>query len=95
MIVRRNLNVTLVNSQSANTSHSAKILAETMDSKPILEHWDVIARSIPPNYESYSLELLRAVVTLWITIRGHCFAEGWTMKFEKKYSKGVRKTLST
>ena len=44
-------------------------------------------------YEKYCLELLHEIVTLWIEIRGHSFAIEWTSKFEKKYSKGTRKTL--
>lgn len=64
-----------------------------MKSRSILEHWDHIAYSVPPKYEKYSLELLHEVISLWITIRGHSFAKEWTMTFEKKYSKGVRKTL--
>ena len=34
-----------------------------------------------------TIELLRAITDLWITIRGHSFAKGWTMKFERKYQK--------
>ena len=41
----------------------------------------------------YSIELLQAIIGLWITIRGHSFAKDWTMKFETKYKKGTRKAL--
>ena len=61
----------------------------------ILSKWEDIAHGIPHRFEKYSIELLKAVVRLWTTVRMHAFAKGWTMKFEKWYQKGTRKTLQT
>ena len=93
IVVRHHLEVSRVNSQPADTNHCKHIVEETLNSRPILEQWEQIAQSVPPQYETYSIELLCAIVTLWTTVRGHSFAKGWTMKFEKKYSKGIRKSL--
>ena len=59
----------------------------------VLSHWEAIAFTIPQKYEKYSLVLLRIVVDLWITIRTHAFAKKWTMRFERRYQKGTRKSL--
>ena len=93
MVVRQHLEVSIVSSLSADKDHAKDIIREALSSKHILEQWEQIAYSVPPKYEKYSLELLSAVVTLWTTVRGHSFAKGWTMNFEKRYSKGVRKSL--
>ena len=78
IVVRHHLEVSRVNSQLADTYHCNQIIEETLNSRPILEQWEQIARSVPPQYETYSIELLCAIV------------KGWTMNFEKKYSKGIR-----
>ncbi len=43
----------------------------------------------------WKAELLRAIAALWITIRVHAFADGWTEQFDKTFKKGTRKTLKT
>ena len=45
--------------------------------------------------EKYSIELLQAVVDLWINVRAHLFAKEWTAKFERKHKKGTRKELKS
>ena len=69
------------------------IIDEAMRADSVLHYWETIAHSIPPKCEEYSIELLKAVISLWVTIRAHAFAKGWTMKFENKYKKGTRKSL--
>ena len=59
----------------------------------MLSYWETIAHCIPSRYEKYSIELLKAIIEVWITIHGHSFAKDWTMKFESKYKKGTRKAL--
>ena len=56
-----------------------------MRTNSVLQCWETIAHTIPPTYEQYSVELLKAVINLWVAIRAHAFAKGWTMKFERKY----------
>ena len=59
----------------------------------VVSYWEEIAHRIPSKYKPYNLELLQAVVDLWITIRVHLFADNWTMHFVGKYKAGTGKTL--
>ena len=43
--------------------------------------------------DQYSIELLKAVISLRVTVRTHAFSRGWTMQFERRYQKGTRKSL--
>jgi len=70
-------------------------MEDVLRSEPVLLQWEEVASSIPHQYEKYSMELLKAVVSLWVTMRAHAFAQGWTMKFERRYKKGTRKSLQT
>lgn len=91
LIVRRHLDIRTC---TPDTSIQALIRCQVVASKPILTRWeDIIATDIPSKYEKYSIELLEKIVFLWVTIRGYSFAKGWTMKFERKYKKGTRKSL--
>ena len=55
---------------------------------------DILQTLLPAKYEKYSIELLKAVVTLWTTVRCFAFAKGWNDHFQKKFVKhGTRKTL--
>lgn len=84
-----------VNTFTPGTDLRTHILEEVQLSGSVLSHWEAIACSIPSRYELYSIELLKAITTLWIYIHRHSFAKEWTMKFERsKYQKGTRKTLN-
>ena len=93
VIVRQSLNTTAVKENTPDTNVKAKIMETVLGWDSILHHWDTICQSIPAKYEQYSVELLKAVVDLWINIRGHSFARDFTMNFESKFKKGTRKTL--
>lgn len=93
VIVRQSLNTTAVKENTPDTNVKAKIMETVLGCDSILHHWDTICQSIPAKYEQYSVELLKAVVDLWINIRGHSFARDFTMNFESKFKKGTRKTL--
>lgn len=93
MVVRKYFNVPIIQSYLPDTDLRELILKEALDSQSVLSYWETIADIIPARYEEYSVELLRVVIELWITIRGHSFAKGWTMKFETKSKKGTRKAL--
>ena len=93
MVVRQHLNVPNIQSYQPHTDLRVKILKEALESQSVLLYWETVADIIPARYEKYSLELLRVIIELWITIRGHSFAKDWTMKFEMKYKKGTRKAL--
>jgi len=78
------------NTFTPGTDLRTHILEEVHQSESVLSYWETIACSIPLRYELYSIELLKAITTLWISIRGHSFAKEWTMKFEQsKYQKGT------
>ena len=90
IVVRRHLNVGNVHTLGGDFVYKEVILSEALGSKKVLDLWNM-----PLKYEKYLLELLRTIVVLWITIRGHAFAHEWTLKFERRYSKGIRKTLKS
>ena len=92
-VVRQSLNTTAVKQNTPDTNVKAEILETTLNCDSVLQHWDTISQSIPPKYEQYSMELIKAVVDLWMNIRGHSFARDFTMNFEAKFKKGTRKTL--
>jgi len=71
----------------------AKIMKTARGCDSILHHWDTICQSISTKDEWYSVELLKAVVGLWINIHGHSFARDFTINFEAKFKKGTWKTL--
>ena len=80
VVVCQSLNTTAVKQNTPDTNVKAEILETTLNCDSILQHWDTISQSIPAKYEQYSMELLKAVVDLW-------------MNFEAKFKKGTRKTL--
>ena len=93
MLLRSHFNVANIQTYIPGTDLRRLVMDEIMSSENIVTKWEEVASGIPPRYEKYSVELLRIVCDLWITIRGNSFAKGWTQKFERKYKKGTRKTL--
>ena len=91
-ITRSVLNVRTIR-QSENL-HSA-IVDEVLKDPRILEMWDANAMLIPAKYETYSLELLKAVVELWATVRCFSFAAGCNILLQKISAKkqGTRRVL--
>ena len=91
MVVRRHLNTTTFDH---TVDINCAICDDVFKSKNIMDLWEDIASVFPPRYEQYSIELLTHILNLWTSIRGHSFAKGWSMNFERKYKqKGTRKTL--
>ena len=92
--MRRSLNVPNMKSYSLeNRDVCSEIIGDAVKSVPVLQVWESVASSIPPDYEAYSVELLEKVVGLWVNTRVHAFTEAWTMNFQQKYKKGIRKSL--
>ena len=91
-ITRSILNVQTIK-QSENL-HSA-IVDEVLNDPRILEMWDTNATIIPAKYEAYSLELLKAIVELWATVRCFSFAAGCNILLQKVSTKkqGTRRVL--
>ena len=85
MVVRQHLNVPNIQSYQPDTDLRECILKEALGSQSVLSYWETIADIIPARYEKYSIELLRVVIELWITIH--------SPKTEMKYKKGTRKAL--
>ena len=84
MVLRKYFNIPSV---------KAKTLDAILADKAILQHWESLIGSVPHKFETSSIELLEAIAEQWIHVRGHSFAQGWTMNFETKYAKGTRKAL--
>ena len=91
MVVRHHLNTTTFD---PTVDINCAIRHDVLKSQFIMNLWEDIACVFPSRYEQYSIELFTHIINLWTSIRGHSFAEGWTMKFERKFKqKGTRKTL--
>lgn len=75
--------------------HSA--ITEVLKDSSILEKWEGIALAIPGTYETYSLELLRAVIELWAMVRCFSFAVGCNILLQKAAAKkqGTRRVIKT
>ena len=73
----------------------SSIASKVVEAVPVLRVWESIATSISPTYEEYSIELLRNIIDVWVNVRAHAFSKVWTMKFQRKYKKGTRKSLQT
>ena len=95
IVVRSFLNESNINSHILKGSDvHTNILKAATKNPSVLSVWESIASSIAPAYEEYSIELLKLNVDLWVNTRVHAFAELWTMKFQKKYARGTRKSLN-
>ena len=69
------------------------IVNDALKSEEILQNWEIVGL-FPVKYEAYSVELLKAVVTLWTTVRCFAFTKGWNKQFQRKLKKhGTRSTL--
>ena len=90
LITRQHLRVELL---APGKDLQASIEQDVMCDSDVLETWSEIAFVIPPKYEAYSLELLKAVCHLWTTIRAFSFTEGCNILFKKSHQCGTRKTL--
>ena len=92
-VVRCHLSIQKMHTYKQGSDVLTSIVSETLITTSVLSCWETIAQTIPPTYEQYSIELLKNVVTVWVTVCAHAFAKGWTMKFQSKYQKGTRKSL--
>ena len=88
MIVRH-LEVNRVSSQSGNVNYSLAIVQEVLQCRSILEKWEIIAGCVPLKYEQYM-----AVSSCLVPSRNYGLQYVGTHSHVKKYSKGIRKTLS-
>ena len=75
MVIRQHFSVPDVHTYIPGTDLRRHILDKVLESEPTLSYWEAIADSIPTKYEQYSIELLKVIANLWITIRGHSFAK--------------------
>ena len=78
IVTRRHLH------QSVNVSScpiQELIVNDALKSEEILQNWEIVGL-FPVKYEAYSVELLKAVVTLWTTVRCFAFTKGGTNSFK-------------
>ena len=92
MVLRKYFNFSSIRARP-DLNLKEQTLDAILSDKAILQHWELLTGSVPHKFENYSVELLKAIAELWIHVRGHSFAQGWTMNFETKYKKGTRKAL--
>ena len=81
--------------QVAGQAVQQQILSSILDNSAILSRWDILASPIPPRYKDYSLELLKEIASLWITVRCFSFTKILNDKTSQDRFKkhGTRKTL--
>ena len=81
----------LLESAMSNSAHtidiSSKIRKATLESPFILQLWKLVSPCEPS--KDLSVSLLREIIDLWISIRGHSFARDWAMNFASKSKKGL------
>ena len=93
LVTRRHLNLKNVQVLASDTNIRKLIMDGVLLSESVLACWETVAYHIPVKYEPYSMELLRHITDLWVTIRGHSFAKDFTTNFVRKYKKETRKML--
>jgi hypothetical protein len=69
------------------------IQSEILTGQTLLHVWQTITESHQPLDHERSDQLLHEISELWISIRAHAFAQGWSEKFQRDFKKGTRKTL--
>ena len=73
------------------------IIQQVIDNCDVQFHWDMLSVDIPEEHNC--LELLRHVVTLWLTIRGYSITKAWMEDYKSavctttKGKKGLRKQM--
>ena len=93
LVTRQHLNLKNIQVLASGTNMCKLIMDDMLLSESVLSCWETVAYHIPAKYEPYSMELLRHITDLWVTIRGHSFAKDFTTNFVWKYKKGTRKML--
>ena len=93
LVTRCHLHVKNLRMLASDANIHKLIINDVLQSESVLAGWETVSYHIPAKYESYKMELLENIATLWITIRGHSFAKEFSNKFVRKYKKGTRKTL--
>ena len=93
-ITRRHLRADQLHSLQ-NTDLYTVVTDDILKDVALLEVWEIISKPTSQRYSTYSIELLKLVCRLWITIRGFSFAKGCNSLFHKTFERGTRKTLSS
>lgn len=93
MVCKDHLSKGGIATYTPGTNISQIVHQKVLNTPKVLTYWDKITADIPHKYERYTIELLDRITNLWINIRGHSFAKGWTMMSQKRYRKGTRKSL--
>ena len=97
IVVCGHLNIThMAHEYTPGDDLRSVIITDILQNDDILCAWEEISAvnaqvCIPKYVEQYSLELLKDIVGLWVDIRVHSFAKGWTMSFESQKHLRTRK----
>ena len=67
------------------------IIGDALKDQKILSAWEGVT-PLPSKYKPYSIELLRAIITVWTNMHCFAFAKGRNEQFEKKFHKHVTRS---
>lgn len=88
----------MTKTQVSADSFKRDVIQKIMRSRNIQWHWTLISQSI--DSEEEAIELLKEIVTLWVTVRGFSITATWMEIFKQekkkttKKKRGLRKQLS-
>ena len=78
-----------------NTDLYTVVTDDVLKDVALLDVWENISKPTSQRHNTYSIELLKIICQLWITVRGFSFAKGCNSLFHKTFERGTRKTLSS
>ena len=79
------------NVKIANSSVSCDIVSSVLSSNGVQFYWSMVSTTIA---EDISEELLKLLVSQWITIRGHSFARSFVEIYKQQNKKHIQKSKS-
>ena len=72
MVVQHHLSSQKMHTYKEGTDVHSCIIDAAMETESVLHCWEAIAhQDTHASYEQYSIELLKAVINLWVTVRAH------------------------
>ena len=77
---------------SSNRQSKEEIISSAIDDENIQFYWMLLSTDIDD--EQDSITLLRELIELWLTIRGHSIAGQWLEVYKNSQSKTTKKSKS-
>ena len=92
-VIRRHLRADQLHSLQ-NVDLYAVVTDDIFKDTDLLEVWENVSKPSSQMHSAYSIELLKVVSRLWITVRGFSFAKGCNSLLHKTFERGTRKILN-